>query len=126
MADGGIESANTVGYSTQAVQGDKLYCIGLQFSDVGATDLASIANLATSGITPGVYDTMETDAPCIMIYNGVGYNRYYYISDAYDADSNEVTAWADPGGDAVTSDIAAVGEAFWVRSGSAGTLTIAK
>ena len=126
MADGGIESANTVGYSTQAVQGDKLYCIGLQFSDVGATDLASIANLATSGITPGVYDTMETDAPCIMIYNGVGYNRYYYISDAYDANGDEVTAWADPGGD-VAADQKSLGTGCWLRipagKATAGTVT---
>ena len=127
MADGEITSANTVGYSTQDVAGGKLYCIGLQFGDVGVTgDLASIAKLGTSGITAGVYDTMETDAPCIMIYNGVGYDCYYYISDAYDADGNPVTAWANGLGDAGTGDIAAVGEAFWVRSSSEGTLTIAK
>ena len=98
----------------------------LQFSDVGAADLASIANLATSGITPGTYDTMGTDAPCIMIYDGVGgYNYYYYISDAYDAEGNEVTAWADGGGDAVTGGIANPGQAFWLRSASSGTLTFA-
>ena len=85
-----------------------------------------MSKVTTSGLVAGVYDTMDTDAPCIMIYNGVGYDRYYYISDAYDAGGNPVTAWADAGGDAVTGDIAEVGEAFWVRSGSAGTLTIAK
>ena len=126
MADGGIESANTVGYSTQAVQGDKLYCIGLQFSDVGATDLASIANLATSGITPGTYDTMATEAPCIMIYNGIAYDYYYYISDAYDANNNEVTAWANDGGD-VATDLKAIGTGCWLRipagKATAGTVT---
>ncbi len=125
MADG-IESANTVGYSTQAVQGDKLYCIGLQFNDVGETDLASIANLATSGITPGQYDTMATDAPCIMIYDGVGYDYYYYISDAYDANGDEVTAWADAGGD-VVAEQKAIGTGCWLRipagKASAGTVT---
>ena len=126
MADG-IESANTVGYSTQAVQGGKLYCIGLQFGDVGVTgDLASIAKLATSGITPGVYDTMATDAPCIMIYDGVGYDYYYYISDAFDSEGNEVTAWANDGGD-VASDQKAIGTGCWLRipdgKASAGVLT---
>ena len=122
-----IQGVRTVGYSTQDVTGGKLYCIGLQFGDVGVSgDLASIAKLATSGITPGAYDTMETDAPCIMIYNGVGYDCYYYISDAFDAGGNEVTAWANGLGDAMTGTLAKVGEAFWVRSGSAGTLTIAK
>ena len=78
-----IESANVVGYNTQAVQGDKLYCIGLQFGDVGSADLASIGKLATSGITAGAYDTMETDAPCLMIYNGATYDYYYYIGNEY-------------------------------------------
>ena len=110
-----IESANVVGYNTQAVQGDKLYCIGLQFADVGvAGDLASIAKLSTSGVTPGAYDTMGTDAPCIMIYNGVGYDYFYYISDAYDADGNEVTAWADNNGDEATTQ-KALGTGCWLR-----------
>jgi hypothetical protein len=67
---------------------------------------------------------MNTDAPCIMIYDGAGgYEYYYYISDAFDADENEVTAWADPYGNAVTGEIAEAGEAFWARSATAGTLT---
>ncbi len=104
------------------MQGDKLYCIGLQFSDVGvAGDLASIAKLSTSGITPGAYDTMLTDAPCIMIYNGTGYDFYYYISDAFDANSNEVTAWADINGDQ-TTDQKAIGTGCWLRI-PAGTAT---
>ena len=105
-----MESANVVGYSTQDVTGGKLYCVALQFGDVGASgDVASIAKLTTSGVTAGAYDTMETDAPCLMFYNGVAYDYYYYISDAFDAGGNEVTAWADPGGDAVTGNIANVG-----------------
>ncbi len=86
----------------------------------------NMTKVTTSGLVAGEYNTMTTDAPCIMTYNGVGYVYYYYISDAYDAGGNEITAWSDDGGDAVITDIAAVGEAFWVRSGSAGTLTIAK
>ena len=110
-----LAKTSVVGYNTQAVQGDKLYCIGLQFSDVGvAGDLASIAKLSTSGITPGAYDTMYTDAPCIMIYNGVGYDYYYYISDAYDANGDETTAWADGGGDE-TADQKTIGTGCWLR-----------
>jgi hypothetical protein len=86
----------------------------------------NMTKVTTSGLTAGAYSTMETDAPCIMVYNGSGYVYYYYISDAYDAGGNEVTAWADFAGDVATGDIAAVGEAFWMRSSSAGTLTIAK
>ena len=127
MADG-IVSSSVVGYSTQGIAGGKLNCVSLQFADVGGSgDVASIANLSTSGLTAGVYDTMSTDAPCIMIYDGVGgYNYYYYISDAYDADGNETTAWADTNGDAVDST-ETLGTGFWLRipeaTCSTGSLT---
>ena len=69
----GIESSNTVGYNSTAIAGGKLSCISLQFADVGSDgDVASIAKLTSSGLTAGSYDTMNTDAPCIMIYDGVG------------------------------------------------------
>ena len=123
-----IESANVVGYNTQSIQGGKMNCVSFQFADLTASgDLASLANLSTSGLTPGVYNTMETDAPCIMIYDGAGgYNYYYYISDAYDAGGNEVTAWANFSGD-VADDTVTLGTGFWLRipagSCSTGTLT---
>ena len=83
----------------------------------------NLSKVTTSGLVAGGYDTMDTDAPCIMIYNGVGYNYYYYISDAYDADGNTVTAWADGNGDAAVGGIADAGKAFWARSATAGKLT---
>ena len=77
--------------------------------------MASLANLTTSGLSAGAFDTMTTDAPCIMIFDGVSnYDYFYYISDAYDAGGNEVTAWADGNGDA--TDVAKViGTGFWLR-----------
>ncbi len=81
------------------------------------------SKITTSGLTAGAFSTMTTDAPEIMIYNGVGYDHYYYITDAYDAGGNEVTAWADSNGDASTGAIAICGQAFWAKSSSAGTLT---
>ena len=75
-----------MGYATQEIAGGKLSCVALQFADVGGDgDVASIAKLATTGVTPGVYDTMETGAPCIMIYNGVGYDCYYPINRSRDS-----------------------------------------
>ena len=126
-ADGGIVSSDIVGYSTQDIAGGKLSCVAFQFADVGAADeSASIAKLSTSGLSAGVYDTMTTEAPCIMIYNGVGYDYYFYISDAFDAEGNEVTAWADPNGD-VIDDSKSLGTGFWLRipegTCNTGTLT---
>ena len=127
-ADSGIVSSDIVGYNTQSIQGGKLSCVAFQFADVGsATENASIASLSISGLTAGVYDTMNTDAPCIMIYDGDGgYYYYYYISDAYDADGNETTAWADLNGDAVDGS-QSLGTGFWLRipdaTCSTGSLT---
>ena len=96
----GLESANIVGYSVTPVTGGGLYCIGMQFADVGnSSDEATISKLSPIGLTASTWDTMETDAPCIMFYNGVGYDFYYYISDAYNSEGKEVTAWANAGGD---------------------------
>ena len=113
-ADAGIVSSDIVGYATQSIAGGKLSCVALQFNDVGSTDVSSLSNLSTTGLSAGSYENMTTDAPCIMFYNGVGYDFYYYISDAYDADGDEVTAWADLGGDAV--DISkTLGTGFWLQ-----------
>ena len=123
----GIVSSDIVGYSTQGIQGGKLSCVAFQFADVGSmNEDASIANLATTGLSAGEYDTMDTDAPCIMIYNGVGYDYYYYISDAFDKSGDPVTAWADGGGDAA-DDTKSLGTGFWLRipdgKCTSGTLT---
>lgn len=115
LFNGQIPLPSVVGYSTQGIAGGKLNCVSFQFSDIGAEDVASIAKLATSGLTPGQYDTMETDAPCIMVYDGAGgYDYYYYISDAYDTDGNEVTGWANFSGD-IADNTEALGTGFWLR-----------
>ena len=111
-----VPSANVVGYTKINLTGGQLNCVALQFYDVGATDsAASIANLTSTGLTAGSYDTMNTEAPCIMFYDGAGgYDYFYYISDAYDADGNMVTTWADANGD--ETDIAKfLGSGFWFK-----------
>lgn len=115
-ADSGIVSSDIVGYATQNIAGGKLNCVSLQFADVASlTEAASFAGISTSGLTAGVYDTMNTDAPCIMIFDGVSnYDYYYYISDAYDAEGNEVTGWADPNGDIVNLTTS-LGTGLWLR-----------
>ena len=98
--------------------------VGLTLAGNPYPTAMNMSKITTTGLTAGQYDTMSTDAPCIMIFDGVSnYDYYFYISDAYDAEDNEVTAWADTNGDAVTSNIAEVGKAFWARSATAGKLT---
>ena len=119
----GIVSSDIVGYSTQNIAGGKLNCAALQFTGIGS-DNATLANLSSSGLTPGVYESMETEAPCIMIYDGAGgYNLYYYISDGDDGTERfDLTGWTDANGN-LADAVAPAGTGFWLRSTSAGSLT---
>ena len=120
-----VTSNNVVGYTRLNIAGGQLNCVALQFQDVGATDeAASIAKLTSTGLKAGSYDTMNTEAPCIMFYNGIGYDYYYYISDAYNADGDEVTAWANLNGDEI--DVTKIiGTGFWLNVPD-GTCTTGK
>ncbi|MBQ6341076.1 MAG: hypothetical protein IJI36_18225 [Kiritimatiellae bacterium] len=105
-------SSDIVGYQGITVTAGKLHCVGLQFGDVGADGELSISSLATSNISAGLWESMSTDAPCIMIYNGSSYDYYYYISDA--GENYDETGWADGDGNIVTAT-EPVGSGLWLR-----------
>ena len=83
----------------------------------------------STGFTPGEYgigeDTTMKGAPMIQVLqsNGIGYDFYYYISDAYDSSDNPVdgNCWADANGYITTGTQVPVGQAFWIKSATAGT-----
>ena len=85
----------------------------------------------TTGFTPGEYgdgsDGSMNNAPQIQVLNadGLGYTKFYYIGDAYDSTDNPVdgNCWADDAGYIVTGAQVPVGQAFWVKSATAGTFT---
>ena len=85
----------------------------------------------STNFTPGEYgdgeDTTMGNAPQVQVLNagGLSYTKYYYISDAYDAEDNPVAGncWADVNGYIVTGTQVPVGQSFWVKSASAGTFT---
>ena len=120
----GIESANTVGYTTKTLSANSWFIANAQFETTGSTAATTTLNdlLATSA-TAGEYDTMEANAPQLQVLNSVGgYDLYYYISDAYDAGGNTVEGWADGGGDLASFDLG-IGIGFWYKAVSAATLT---
>ena len=103
----GIASSNTVGYTSQEVKAGQFYMVGVQFADVDArADVANFNNFFATTCAPGEYgdgnDASMNNAPQIQVLNasGIGYKKYYYISDAYDADDNPVEGnyWADDNG----------------------------
>ncbi|MBR0198313.1 MAG: hypothetical protein IJQ34_09305 [Kiritimatiellae bacterium] len=71
----------------------------------------------------------RNSAPCIQVYNGSGYDLYYYISQAYPdstktAGTNTITGWANSVQVLATDEIPA-GSGFWVKTSGTeeGTLT---
>ena len=88
-------------------------------------------NVPTStGFTPGEFgngsDLTFGNAPMIQVLtaDGNGYDFYYYISDADDGSGNYTsTEWVDASGFNLTGTQIGVGQAFWIKSATAGTFT---
>ena len=115
----GIESANTVGYSSIAVTANTWYMAGVQF-----TDTATGASISLNDFVKGdfeakaFWDDELAIAPIIQIYSATGgYTPYFYFSDAADGD-DEVTAWANADGDTVDITLAP-GQALWFKNPTA-------
>ena len=83
-----------------------------------------LQNVTTTGVTAAAYDDQEKDAAQIQYFNGVGYDFYYYISDAYDATDNDVghDCWAIDGYITTGTQIPA-GSAFWFKAKQSGSMT---
>ena len=84
----------------------------------------------TSGFTPGTYgdgsDGTMNNAPMIQVLqaNGKFYDFYYYINDADDGAGNyTATEWVDNLGFNITGTQVPAGQAFWIKSDTAGTFT---
>ena len=88
---------------------------------------------ASTGFTPGEYGDGEDgtmgNAPQVQVLNANGrtYALYYYISDAYNLDDtpHDGACWADAGGYIAEGTQVGVGQAFWIKSATAGTFTFA-
>ena len=132
LADG-VESANTVGYTTQAIAADTYYMIGTQFETVGGSaETISFDDLISmTGVSACSYDDQEDSAAEIDVLSGGGYVSFYYINDAYDADDNDVghDCWAKDGYECTAANAQTLGNGFWLKvpaaaiSGSASLMT---
>ena len=85
----------------------------------------SLGDVTTTGASAVAYDEMYDSGAEIQVYVNGGYNKYYYINDAYDSSENEVNGdvWADEDGYLVEDDMIQVGTSIWIRSPNAGTIT---
>ena len=76
--------------------------------------------LTTAGIEAAPFANRATLCPQIQVYNASSqaYTIFYYISD-----SKEGIAWARTKNNLASGTMAEVGQAFWVKSPTTGTLT---
>ena len=128
----GLESANTVGYTTKEVTAGKYYLIGTQFDKAGTTtagrvDMNDLIKLS-SELAPGLYSDDFATAPQISVLTAAGgYTPFYYISDGTDDTDADLgyAAWCDADGYELTEEMKLeLGKGFWFYSPtSSGTLT---
>ena len=129
MTDGSITCAGQVSVTSEIENSPTAN----QFNIVAnpfPTALA-LTEAKTANFVPGEYgdgsDGSMGNAPQIQLLkaDGLTYTMFYYISDAYDAGDNPVAGnvWADDNGHVVTGTQIPVGQAFWVKSASAGSFT---
>ena len=127
-----VESANTVGCSTINLTAGKWYMVGIQFEEVGGESSTIKLDdlIKLTGVTASSWEDQDTDAAEIQYFNGVGYNHFYYISDAF-AFGTETelgkNCWAEEGVEAAFAK--APGEGFWFHAtakaiGENATLTV--
>ena len=127
-----VTSDNVVGYTRLNVNADQFYMAAVQFQDIDATtNVANLNNFLGTTCAPGAYgdgsDGTMANAPQIQVLNtdGLTYKKYFYINDAYDLTDTPVdgNCWADSSGYIAEGTQVPVGQAFWVKSPSAGTFT---
>ena len=105
--------------------------IGVQLVDVGSVaETADLNTFLSTTCTPGTYgdgsDGTMNNAPMIQVLqaNGQAYNFYYSINDADDGNGNYIaTEWVDDMGFNITGTQVPTGQAFWIKSATAGTFT---
>ena len=90
----------------------------------------SFANVTTTGITTSTYDASFAGASEIQVLNAAatGYDMYYYISDATDANDEYVNynCWSDMDGYILEGNQVDAGASFWIKGNAAGTMGFAK
>ncbi len=85
----------------------------------------SLANVTTTGVTPGTYAADFANCASIQVLKATGgYKSYFYISDATDDNDDEVgyNCWADIDGYILDGNQVEAGASFWIKSPTAGSM----
>jgi coproporphyrinogen III oxidase len=127
----GIESANTVGYTTKAIAQNDYALTAVQFETVdqqnNITNLISTSDAGTTAWNgddnvPGWYNSAMT----LMVPNGEGgYSFYYYAADGWDdANETEYPGWCDEYGYIQANVTLTTGLGVWFKGSASGNESI--
>ncbi len=117
--------SNAVGYNSIDVKAKKFIMLGVQFTDVASgDDKISIHSLISGieGVDYGNGEDFLSTAPQLQVWNGSGYDVYYYLNDAYISDTEMPKGWADVMGNYVEKTFKA-GDCAWFMSPNDATIT---
>ena len=122
-----VDSANTVGYTTQAITADTFYLVGVQFENVGNGAIAFDDLITMTGVS--AYEDGDADCAQILTLVNGSYQTYCYTSDGWDADDKELghDAWTYGGYECTAADLQALGKGFWFKApvaASGATITV--
>jgi hypothetical protein len=127
----GIESANTVGYTTKDVAQDAYVLTAVQFETTDQQNkLSTLVKTSDAGTTawdgddnvPGWYNNAMT----LMVPKATGgYDYYYYAADGYDeANDAEYAGWCDMYGYIQPNVTLTTGLGVWFKGTASGNETI--
>ena len=112
---------------TTVTQAGQVDANGTASVTIPANQYTMVVNPYPQGFNPNevTWDANLAFGTRIMTLSDSGaYVTYKYLQEAYDADADDfVTGWGDVYEELVTSDIATVGEGFWVFAPSETTVT---
>lgn len=120
-----VVSSNIVGYEKiQLTAGYNM--VGVQFKQVGGAAL-TLATVGALDDSMAGFDEDEVFATEMRVWNGIGYDYFGWSgtsgTDVYD-DPDYDNLWLDANKMETTDDITVAGSGFWIKAGSAGTMTI--
>ena len=134
----GIESANTVGYTTKTIEAGKYMMIAVQFDSTSNTILNADQAFSLDKAPASWVDPEEDDdcipnwyqnAPCLKIPKGtvdMGYTDLYYTSNACDLEDGYKgkRGWANELGYLVKAPLLRNGYGVWIKAGALEDVTV--
>ena len=124
VADGGIESANTVGYATIDVTANQIIGLGVQFNDTATENTIAVKDLVTVSDPKGANGLGDT-ADQIWKWENNAWTKYFYRvrgATTYGWVKYDSSATAQPTTE--TTDTLSNGESIFFKRSSGGTATL--